>query len=40
MIIEANENDRSLILNLNEKNIKTLKVLQKLEKQKKVKKKR
>ena len=40
MIIEANENDRSLILNLNEKNIKTLKVLQKLKEQKKVKKER
>ena len=32
MIIEANENDRSLILDLNEENIKTLEVLQKLEK--------
>ena len=40
MIIEADENDRSLILNLNKKNIKTLKALQKLKEQKKVKKKR
>ena len=31
MIVEADENDRSLTLNLNEENIKTLKVLQKLK---------
>ena len=40
MIIETNENDYSIILNLNKENIKTLKTLQKLKEQKKMKKKR